>query len=550
MGASKIIYGGQTILDLTADTVTEDDLPAGVTAHNKSGEAIEGNSKFFRRYFKKTGWYRIAKIFTGDVSFILSIIKNYNTTPDDIQNFLIDVSVSPVMIHITQLSNSVRIRNVEKIRIVSENNANNTNKYLDIYYNGNTENLIHGNINLLNIFSNSFTNKFQIYTEEIFNPEITNENVIYTYEISAALKGMVADYAIADKNGNDIPETYERKKTASFVMRSNGYCLIFEVAQRAFSAILFVVKSEGASIGLAAAFSIEAACSADGIQRVYVNQLGCAGNDSAIGTLSLKYDNNKWSVYLEYHGIDTLTFDVHNISTENFTFVLADYGAVPVGSYFYDAKFKNIGIIADKAMTVDPGVFINHSVVKSYGVSTNDNIDAAINDAYNNTAGNSYFEFTIAVGQPNLTLGGGIWYFKGYKSDDNWGWITGETYFASQVKMKNYKMNGAWSGWIQDSFNRHNPTINAEITTTQQVNDVLQGLFVDAGDHSCYEGVLNVTAAGQFELGGGEWYISGYRSNTLYGYQEAKKYETTGLQYYARSMYNGTWTAWKNMSPS
>lgn len=44
MGTSKVIYGGETILDLTADTVTPETLAHGVTAHGKNGEQIIGTS--------------------------------------------------------------------------------------------------------------------------------------------------------------------------------------------------------------------------------------------------------------------------------------------------------------------------------------------------------------------------------------------------------------------------------------------------------------------------------------------------------------------------
>ena len=39
---NKVVYGGQTLIDLTADTVTAGDLIAGVTAHDKSGATITG----------------------------------------------------------------------------------------------------------------------------------------------------------------------------------------------------------------------------------------------------------------------------------------------------------------------------------------------------------------------------------------------------------------------------------------------------------------------------------------------------------------------------
>ena len=39
---NKVVYGGKTLIDLTADTVTAEDLIAGVTAHDKSGATITG----------------------------------------------------------------------------------------------------------------------------------------------------------------------------------------------------------------------------------------------------------------------------------------------------------------------------------------------------------------------------------------------------------------------------------------------------------------------------------------------------------------------------
>lgn len=46
MGKSKIIYGGEVLIDLTADTVAADTLLSGVTAHGKDGEPIEGSCTF------------------------------------------------------------------------------------------------------------------------------------------------------------------------------------------------------------------------------------------------------------------------------------------------------------------------------------------------------------------------------------------------------------------------------------------------------------------------------------------------------------------------
>lgn len=43
---SKVIYGGETLIDLTNDSVTEEVLLDGYTAHGSDGELIEGSCKF------------------------------------------------------------------------------------------------------------------------------------------------------------------------------------------------------------------------------------------------------------------------------------------------------------------------------------------------------------------------------------------------------------------------------------------------------------------------------------------------------------------------
>jgi hypothetical protein len=42
MAISKVIYGGQTLIDLTGDTITADKLKKGYTAHGADGEVING----------------------------------------------------------------------------------------------------------------------------------------------------------------------------------------------------------------------------------------------------------------------------------------------------------------------------------------------------------------------------------------------------------------------------------------------------------------------------------------------------------------------------
>ena len=46
MAISKVIYGGNVLIDLTGDSVTADKLLVGATAHGKDGEPVEGACSF------------------------------------------------------------------------------------------------------------------------------------------------------------------------------------------------------------------------------------------------------------------------------------------------------------------------------------------------------------------------------------------------------------------------------------------------------------------------------------------------------------------------
>ena len=46
MAISKVVYGGETLIDLTADTVTADKLLKNVTAHGKDGTLITGECQY------------------------------------------------------------------------------------------------------------------------------------------------------------------------------------------------------------------------------------------------------------------------------------------------------------------------------------------------------------------------------------------------------------------------------------------------------------------------------------------------------------------------
>lgn len=40
MAVNKVIYNGNTLIDISGDTVSADKLAKGITAHDKSGAAI------------------------------------------------------------------------------------------------------------------------------------------------------------------------------------------------------------------------------------------------------------------------------------------------------------------------------------------------------------------------------------------------------------------------------------------------------------------------------------------------------------------------------
>lgn len=46
MAISKVIYGGETLIDLTADSVKADKLLKGITAHGPDGEQITGTCEY------------------------------------------------------------------------------------------------------------------------------------------------------------------------------------------------------------------------------------------------------------------------------------------------------------------------------------------------------------------------------------------------------------------------------------------------------------------------------------------------------------------------
>ena len=91
---NKVVFGGETVIDLTSDTVDESHLAAGYTAHNKSGKQITGNvytvegQAIFRE--EVDGYYTIISIKNG--IFIASNRVHQNTLLESDAEFQVATS--------------------------------------------------------------------------------------------------------------------------------------------------------------------------------------------------------------------------------------------------------------------------------------------------------------------------------------------------------------------------------------------------------------------------------------------------------------------------
>ena len=65
---SKVVYGGKTLIDLTADTITADKLLSTYTAHDKSGAPITGTCTFDADTSDATA--AVAEILFGKTAYV------------------------------------------------------------------------------------------------------------------------------------------------------------------------------------------------------------------------------------------------------------------------------------------------------------------------------------------------------------------------------------------------------------------------------------------------------------------------------------------------
>ena len=61
MAINKIVYAGNSLIDLTDDTVTSDKLAEGITAHDKSGNKITGSMSESRPIYAVSGSFTLTE---------------------------------------------------------------------------------------------------------------------------------------------------------------------------------------------------------------------------------------------------------------------------------------------------------------------------------------------------------------------------------------------------------------------------------------------------------------------------------------------------------
>lgn len=121
MAKNKIIYGGQVLIDLTADTVSADKLAEGITAHDKSGAVITGTSTLDSDTSEDT--VAVAEILSGKTAHARGA-QLTGTMPNNgaVSGTIFDkegVYTVPIGYH--DGSGAVQIAQVEKNKIIPDN---------------------------------------------------------------------------------------------------------------------------------------------------------------------------------------------------------------------------------------------------------------------------------------------------------------------------------------------------------------------------------------------------------------------------------------------
>ncbi len=118
---SKVVYGGKTLIDLTADTVTADKVLSGYTTHGKDGAAITGTCTFDADTGDATA--AVAEILTGKTAYVNGVkltgtMKNNGAVTGTISTKT-EVYTIPIGYH--DGAGKVSISSTEQAKIIAGN---------------------------------------------------------------------------------------------------------------------------------------------------------------------------------------------------------------------------------------------------------------------------------------------------------------------------------------------------------------------------------------------------------------------------------------------
>lgn len=197
--------GGIATLDGNGK-VPKDQLPeiTALDTNATPGYRTEG-------YISEPGWHRIATFEGNSIGFVLDINRSYTYNPSEGYKVLVQLTAfKQDKCHFTQLAGGVVSQTTPKIRILYRTEGNKTVFYLDVYYSASKKNLYGF---ALNEYSTAASAWMPVIMNKSLNDIIEESEEgteIYEFPLSTR-PGLIADYAVADRSGNDIENTYFKK---------------------------------------------------------------------------------------------------------------------------------------------------------------------------------------------------------------------------------------------------------------------------------------------------------------------------------------------------